>query len=310
MKIDSVIMNPPYSMTYSADAIFKYDPRFKNFPLAPKSKADYMFLLDGLSRLSDNGRMAILLPHGVLFRGGSEEQIRIKLIESGYIDSVIGLPENLFGNTAIPTVALVLCKDKKDKSIFFINASKEFEKTKPTNTLAPENIKRIKDAYKDKKDIVKFAKNISYQQLEANGFNLNIPRYINNFDKEPPVDFVRVQKEMEDIDREIEQTRRNLYELSKNLVSSTKSKELQALVKMFGKANYNDLSKIITNAKFNEVMDTKDNLPSKEFQQLAIDFLDSLEVKENLQEQKIEKLKDTKKFLIDNMFAESEVGNQ
>lgn len=309
MKIDSVIMNPPYSLAYSADSVLKHDPRFQNYPLAPKSKADYMFLLDGLSRLKDNGRMAILLPHGILFRGGSEEQIRIKLIESGYIDSVIGLPENLFSSTAIPTVLLILRKDKKDKSIFFINAAKEFKKTKPVNTLAPENIKKIKDVWKDKKDITKFAKNISYEQLEANEFNLNIPRYINIHEVDPPIDFLQVQKEMEDIDREIEETRRSLYEISKNLVTSTKSKELQALVKMFGKANYDDIPKIITDVKFKEVMNTKTNLPTREFQQLTIDFLDGFEASEKLQERKIEKLKDTKKFLLDNMFPESEVND-
>lgn len=201
---DAVVMNPPYSQKWSAEKGFLDDPRFASYGvLAPKSKADYAFLLHGLYHLKDTGTMAIVLPHGVLFRGAAEGKIRQRLLETGTIDAVIGLPANIFFNTSIPTCILILKKDRTNKDVLFIDASQEFEKEKTQNHLREEHIQKIVDAYKAREDVEKFAHVASFEEIKENDFNLNIPRYVDTFEEEEPVDLAAVAKEMKEVDEEI-----------------------------------------------------------------------------------------------------------
>ena len=201
---DAVVMNPPYSQKWSADKGFLDDPRYMSYGvLAPKSKADYAFLLHGLYHLKETGTMAIVLPHGVLFRGAAEGKIRQKLLESGLIDAVIGLPANIFFNTSIPTCILILKKDRTEKDVFFIDASQEFEKEKTQNYLKEAHIEKIIDAYNQREDIEKFAHLATFDEIKENDYNLNIPRYVDTFEEEEPVDLNEVKQQLENIDKEI-----------------------------------------------------------------------------------------------------------
>lgn len=178
-NFDAVLMNPPYSAKWTADSGFLYDPRFSPYgKLAPKSKADFAFLLHGYYHLKqDGGIMAIVLPHGVLFRGNAEGQIRQHLLEEGAIDTVIGLPANIFFNTSIPTTVIILKKDRdaSDRSVYFIDASKEFDKGKNQNIMTDAHIEKILDAYHKREDRDKFAHLASYEEIVENDYNLNIP---------------------------------------------------------------------------------------------------------------------------------------
>ncbi|MCC9861207.1 type I restriction-modification system subunit M, partial [Streptococcus agalactiae] len=157
-NFDGVLMNPPYSLKWSATAGFLTDPRFSSYGvLAPKSKADFAFLLHGFYHLKNTGTMAIVLPHGVLFRGAAEGKIRQKLLEQGAIDTIIGLPSNIFYNTSIPTTIIILKKNRTNKDVFFIDASKEFDKGKNQNTMTDAHIKKILDAYKSRDNSDKFS---------------------------------------------------------------------------------------------------------------------------------------------------------
>ncbi|MBN7276668.1 type I restriction-modification system subunit M [Lactobacillus acetotolerans] len=218
---DSVVMNPPYSYHWSANKGFLEDPRFSKFGvLPPKSKADYAFLLHGLYHLKNSGTMAIVLPHGVLFRGGSEGKIRQKLLDSGIIDAVIGLPANLFYNTSIPTCILVLKKDKQDRDVMFIDASKEFEKGKNQNKLKEENITKILDTYKKREDVKRYAHLAKFDEIKKNDFNLNIPRYVDTFVPEPPVDLKKVSADLRKTDDEIQKNQTELVGMLKDLTSN------------------------------------------------------------------------------------------
>ena len=202
-NFDAVVMNPPYSLKWSANKGFLDDPRFSPYGvLPPKSKADYAFLLHGLYHLKHSGAMSIVLPHGVLFRGAAEGKIRQKLLENGSIDAVIGLPANLFYSTSIPTVIIVLKKDKQDRDVLFIDASKDFEKVKTQNKLREEDINRILDTYAKRTDVEKYAHKASYDEIKENDFNLNIPRYVDTFEEEPPVDVQKVASDMQAIKNE------------------------------------------------------------------------------------------------------------
>lgn len=185
---DAVVMNPPYSQPWSAAAGFLTDPRFQGYEkLAPKSKADFAFLLHGFYHLRDDGTMGIVLPHGVLFRGGAEGTIRKHLSENGSIYAVIGLPAGIFFNTGIPTCVIILKKDRTSRDILFIDASKEFRKDKAQNFLDPEHIDKIVQAYAERRDVEKFAHLASYDEIQENDYNLNIPRYVDTFEEEAGV---------------------------------------------------------------------------------------------------------------------------
>lgn len=210
---DAVVMNPPYSLKWSANKAFLNDPRFSDYGvLAPKSKADYAFLLHGLYHLKANGTMGIVLPHGVLFRSAAEGKIRRKLLESGMIDAVIGLPAGIFYSTGIPTIILVLKKDKTDRNVFFIDASKEFTKGRNQNTLEDKHIERIFNCYLKRQDEDKFSHLATFEEIEENEFNLNIPRYVDTFEPEPEVNLGKLTKEMK-------QTKQQITENEKELVS-------------------------------------------------------------------------------------------
>lgn len=218
---DMVLMNPPYSAKWSAAAGFLQDERFSDYGvLAPKSKADYAFLLHGLYHLKNNGTMAIVLPHGVLFRGAAEGKIREKLLRSGNIYAVIGLPANLFYNTSIPTCIIVLKKHRDGRDVLFIDASKKFNKGKKQNEMTDEHIEAVMDLYSKRETVEKESFLASFEDIEKNDFNLNIPRYVDTFEKEPEIDLNEVLKEMEETDKEIEQAEGEFLSLLKELTSS------------------------------------------------------------------------------------------
>lgn len=218
---DMVLMNPPYSAKWSAAAGFLQDERFSDYGvLAPKSKADYAFLLHGLYHLKSNGTMAIVLPHGVLFRGGTEGKIREKLLRAGNIYAVIGLPANLFYNTSIPTCIIVLKKHRDGRDVLFIDASKKFEKGKKQNSMTDEHIEAIIELYSKRETVEKEAFYASFEDIEKNDFNLNIPRYVDTFEKEEDVDLRALLTEMEKTDEELEKAEDSFLSLLKELTSS------------------------------------------------------------------------------------------
>lgn len=191
---DAVVMNPPYSQDWSADKGFLSDPRFQPYEkLAPKSKADFAFLLHGFYHLKNEGTMGIVLPHGVLFRGSGEGTIRKHLLENGSIYAVIGLPANIFFSTSIPTCIVILKKNRDCRDVLFIDASKEFKAGKAQNFMESEHIEKIIEAYNNRQDIEKFAHLATFDEIKENDFNLNIPRYVDTFEEEEPVDIPAVQ---------------------------------------------------------------------------------------------------------------------
>ncbi|MDN5291626.1 MAG: type restriction enzyme protein [Anaerophaga sp.] len=207
MEFDAVVANPPFSYRWDPSEAMGEDFRFKSYGLAPRSAADFAFLLHGFHYLSKEGTMAIILPHGVLFRGGSEERIRTKLLKDGNIDTVIGLPANLFFSTGIPVCILVLKKCKKFDDVLFINAVDYFEKGKRQNNLLPEHIEKIVATYRERKDEPRYSRRVSMEEIEKNGFNLNISRYVSTSLDEEIIDLKEVNKKLLDIDKEISEAR-------------------------------------------------------------------------------------------------------
>lgn len=213
LKFEAIVANPPFSAKWSSDKKFLDDERYSAYgKLAPKSKADYAFVQHMIYHLDENGTMAVVLPHGVLFRGAAEGKIRQYLIEEkNYLDAVIGLPANLFYGTSIPTCILVFKKCRtSDDDILFIDASKYFEKVKNQNKLRDEDIDRIVNTYAKREEIEKFSHNATMEEIEENDFNLNIPRYVDTFEEEEPIDIdevcdelEKIAKEMEEVDKEI-----------------------------------------------------------------------------------------------------------
>lgn len=166
--------------------------------------------------------MAIVLPHGVLFRGAAEGKIRQKLLEQGAIDTIIGLPSNIFYNTSIPTTIIILKKNRTNKDVFFIDASKEFDKGKNQNTMTDNHIKKILDAYKSRDNSDKFSYLASFDEIIENDYNLNIPRYVDTFEEVPVKPLPELAKQLSDIDQEIAKTNAKLDQLMKQLVGTTK----------------------------------------------------------------------------------------
>lgn len=187
VKVDAVVSNPPYSQKWDPKDK-EFDPRFKEFGVAPKAKADYAFLLHELYHLEDDGIMTIVLPHGVLFRGGEEEKIRENLIERNHIEAIIGLPANIFFGTGIPTIIMVLKKTRSDSDVLIIDASKKYEKVGKNNKLRARDIREIVDTLKARKTVDKFAQLVSKNKIRENEYNLNIPRYVDSFEGEEPWD--------------------------------------------------------------------------------------------------------------------------
>jgi len=202
-SFDAVVANPPFSYRWEPTDALADDVRFKNHGLAPKSAADFAFLLHGFHFLKDEGVMAIILPHGVLFRGGAEERIRTKLLKDGHIDTVIGLPANLFYSTGIPVCILVLKKCKKPDDVLFINAAEHFEKGKRQNQLKPEHIAKIIEAYQYREEEPRYSRRVEMAEIEKNDFNLNISRYISTAEAEDEIDLAATHKELVKIEKEI-----------------------------------------------------------------------------------------------------------
>ena len=209
LQFDAIVANPPFSYRWEPTEELGKDFRFKNYGLAPRSAADFAFLLHGFHFLREDGTMAIILPHGVLFRGGKEELIRKKLLNDGNIDAVIGLPANLFYSTGIPVCILVLKKCKKNDDVLFINASsnENFEKGKRQNTLRDADVKRIVETYQYRKDVERYSRCVSMCEIKDNDYNLNISRYVSTAKEETPVDLVKVHRQLMDIDSKIEDAR-------------------------------------------------------------------------------------------------------
>lgn len=204
LKCDAIVANPPFSYRWEPTDTLAEDFRFKSYGLAPKSAADFAFLLHGFHFLSDEGTMAIILPHGVLFRGGAEEKIRTKLLKDGNIDTIIGLPANLFFSTGIPVCIIVLKKCKKFDDVLFINASEYYDKGKRQNKLMPDHIDKIVETYQYRKeDDKKYSRRVSLEEIEKNDFNLNISRYVNTAEEEEIIDLVKVKKDLDEIEKAI-----------------------------------------------------------------------------------------------------------
>jgi type I restriction enzyme M protein len=200
---DAIVANPPFSYRWEPTDAQADDVRFKNHGLAPKSAADFAFLLHGFHFLKDEGVMAIILPHGVLFRGGAEERIRTKLLKDGHIDTVIGLPANLFYSTGIPVCILVLKKCKKPDDVLFINAAEYFDKGKRQNQLTDVHIAKIIDTYQFRKEEHRYARRVGMEEIEKNDYNLNISRYISTAVGDIEIDLAATHSELVKIEKDI-----------------------------------------------------------------------------------------------------------
>jgi type I restriction-modification system, M subunit len=236
-NFDGVLMNPPYSAKWSASSGFMADPRFSPFgKLAPQSKADFAFLLHGYYHLKqDNGIMAIVLPHGVLFRGNAEGTIRKALLEEGAIDTVIGLPANIFFNTSIPTTVIILKKNRTNRDVYFIDASKEFDKGKNQNIMTDIHIEKILGAYKSHEEIDKFAHLASYEEIVENDYNLNIPRYVDTFEEEEVEPLTDIVSKINTTNQAIQNQTASLLEMLGQLYGTTPESdaELEEFLKEF-----------------------------------------------------------------------------
>lgn len=230
-KADTIISNPPYSLSW----VPVNDERFDGYKLAPKSKADYAFILDGIYSLKNNGTAVYILPHGVLFRGQAEGDIRQNLIKNNLLDAVIGLPSNLFTNTGIPVCILVFKKNRVNKDILFIDAQKCFVKDKSKNIMTSEHVLKVIDTYNNRSDIEKYSRKVSISEIEENDYNLNIPRYIDSFEPEEIPDAVQLAKELNEINRESRTLGLEIAEMLKLLVCTDPDaqKEHDEFVKEF-----------------------------------------------------------------------------
>ena len=225
IEFDAIVANPPFSLRWEPTDTLAEDFRFKSYGLAPKSAADFAFLLHGFHFLGKEGTMAIILPHGVLFRGGAEERIRTKLLKDNHIDTVIGLPSNLFYSTGIPVCILVLKKCKKHDDVLFINASEHYEKGKKQNTLRdnedidqPNDIRKIVETYQFRPEYVeRYARRVSMDEIEKNGYNLNISRYVSTSLDEVKIDLKEVNAKLTTINDSIKTNTEKHNEFLKEL---------------------------------------------------------------------------------------------
>lgn len=213
-----VVANPPFSLDKwgAENAVTdKYNRYHRGIP--PKSKGDFAFITHMVETLKDKGRMGVVMPHGVLFRGGAEGKIREQLIEENLLKAVIGLPVNLFFGTGIPACILIFEKDKKGSEVIFIDASKEFESGKKQNKLRPQDIDKIFDTYKNKKNIDKYSRVVSLKEIQENEYNLNIPRYVDTFEEEEEVNLNDVQNEIVELKSQLSKVESKLDEYLEEL---------------------------------------------------------------------------------------------
>ena len=207
-RFEAIVANPPFSANWSANNLFMTDERFSQYgKLAPKTKADYAFVTHMLHHLDENGTLAVVLPHGALFRGAAEGHIREYLIrEKNYLDAVIGLPSNIFYGTSIPTCIMVFKKNRSNKEVLFIDASEHYDKVKTQSILREEHIEKIVSTYRNRTSEDKFSYVASNDELIENEYNLNIPRYVDTFEEEEQVDLEAVSNQLVSLDGEIRQT--------------------------------------------------------------------------------------------------------
>jgi type I restriction enzyme M protein len=221
---EAIVANPPFSAQWSANPLFTTDDRFSQYGrLAPSSKADFAFVQHMIYHLADNGAMAIVLPHGALFRGGAEQHIRRYLIENkNFLDAVIGLPANIFYGTSIPTCIMVFkkCRENPD-NVIFIDASNEYEKVKTQNILRDEHIDKIIDTYRSRTEITKYSKKVLLSEIAENDYNLNIPRYVDTFEAEDDIDIEAIANEIKAIDKSMQVTDQTIAQYCKELGIST-----------------------------------------------------------------------------------------
>lgn len=210
ITFDAVVANPPFSLKWDPDDETSNDPRFKNYGVAPKSAADFAFLLHGFNYLSGSGTMAIILPHGVLFRGGAEATIRQKLINDDNIDCIIGLPSNLFYSTGIPVCIIVLKKCRKTDDVLFINAAELYKKDKKQNSLTDEHIDKIVETYRTRAEEERFSRRVSLKEIAENDYNLNITRYVSLAQAETQIDLAANHARLDEIESRIVTSRQKL----------------------------------------------------------------------------------------------------
>ncbi|MFA7628480.1 MAG: type I restriction-modification system subunit M [Candidatus Dojkabacteria bacterium] len=224
LPFEAIVANPPFSAKWSANPIFTSDDRFSQYgKLAPASKADFAFVQHMIYHLAENGTMAIVLPHGALFRGGAEQHIRKFLIENkNYLDTVIGLPANIFYGTSIPTCILVFKKCRENpEDVLFIDASNDYEKVKTQNVLRDEHIDKIINTFRNRTEKDKYSKKALLTEIASNDYNLNIPRYVDTFEAEAEIDIEAIANEIKAIDESIKETDRTIADFCKELNIST-----------------------------------------------------------------------------------------
>lgn len=215
--VDTVISNPPYSLKFENVDAYANDPRFALFGLPPKAKADYAFVLHALSHLKEKGEAFFILPHGVLFRGQKEADIRKKLLEKNLIDAVIGLPDKLFLNTDIPVCILALKLNRTNKNVLFIDASKQFSKGGKQNVMLSEHIDKVLSAYKLRSDVDKLTHVATLDEIRENEYNLNIPRYVDTLEEKEPIDMKKNLEDLIRLEEEIQETEKKLSGYLKEL---------------------------------------------------------------------------------------------
>lgn len=224
MRFEAVVANPPFSANWSASPLLMTDDRFSQYgKLAPSSKADFAFVQHMIHQLADNGTMAVVLPHGALFRGGAELQIRRYLIEDrNYLDAVIGMPANIFYGTSIPTCILVFKKCRENpEDVLFIDASQYFDKVKTQNVLRDDDIDRIIETYRSRTETLKYSKRATLKVIAENDYNLNIPRYVDTFEAEDSIDINQIASEIVELDKSIAESDIKIAQFCKELGIST-----------------------------------------------------------------------------------------
>ena len=217
VTFDAVVANPPFSLKWDPDDETSNDPRFSNYGVAPKSAADFAFLLHGFNYLSGSGTMAIILPHGVLFRGGAEAKIREKLLHDDNIDCIIGLPSNLFYSTGIPVCIIVLKKCRKSSDVLFINAAEQYEKGKKQNVLEDKHINKIVETYRYRTEEERFSRRVSLKEIKENDYNLNITRYVSLAQEEVQIDLKANHDTLKEIEDKIKDSKEKLNMFLKEL---------------------------------------------------------------------------------------------
>ena len=217
IECDAIVATPPFSCRWDPGESLAEDFRFREYGLAPKSTADYAFLLHGFHFLRDEGTMALVFPQGILVRGGIEETIRTKLLTDGSIDTIIGLPAKLFSSTGIPVCILVLKKHKKYNDVLCIDASQYFEKGRRKNILLSEHVDKIVDTYQFRKEVEKYSRRVSMEEIRENGFNLSIHRYVDTTDEEDGVDLSAVNRTLVEVEGTIQTTKARHNQFLKEL---------------------------------------------------------------------------------------------